>query len=82
MAFTPKQRAEYNRKRKAFLLANPWCEVALLTRGERVKSTHVHHRRGRAQYFLDESTFVATSREGDEWIHKHQEQARQLGLLE
>jgi len=81
MKLTQQEKAEYGRKRKEFLAANPWCAVAAL-RGEQVPATHVHHRRGRGQFYLDESTFVPASREGDEWIHTNEQAARQAGLLE
>lgn len=73
---------EYSELRALFLETHPWCEVAWKLRGELVKSTHVHHRKYRQEFLLDVTTFVATTLEGDRWIHANPEQARQLGLLE
>jgi hypothetical protein len=70
----------YAAKRKKFLQLNPWCEVALL-RGQQVPSTHVHHTKGRIRHYLDESTWLAVTKEGDDWIHANTEEAYQLGFL-
>lgn len=81
MKLTQKQKAEYSRLRKRFLAANPHCAVAKL-QGKQVPATHVHHRRGRGEFYLDETTFVAVSKAGDKWIHANEDKARKLGLLE
>lgn len=80
--YTPEQRAQYARDRAWFLVDNPWCQVAWLVRKEKVKATHVHHKKGRGPHYLDKSTFVATTADGDTWIHQNPEKARELGLLE
>lgn len=78
---TPEDVECYRRKRAVFLKGNPYCEVALALRVEKVAATHVHHRNGRNQHYLDETTFVATTFEGDRWIHANPDQARALGFL-
>ena len=46
------------------------------------RSTDVHHSRGRiGKSFLDESTWVACSRQEHTWLHSHPKEARKLGLL-
>lgn len=72
----------YLKKRIMFLRDNPWCEVELKYRGRKVPSTHVHHRKGRGKYLCDETTFVATTAEGDKWIHANPKIATELGFLE
>ena len=42
----------------------------------------VHHKfsgKDRSKYFLDQSTWLAVSREGHIWIHEHSKEARELG---
>jgi hypothetical protein len=46
------------------------------------RSCDVHHSKGRTgKNYLDETTWVAASREEHEWAHRHPSQARALGLL-
>ncbi len=45
-------------------------------------STDVHHVKGRGKFYLDESTWMAVSRESHRWIHNHPKEARELGLLQ
>lgn len=74
--------AEYNVKRVQFLQENPFCWVALLVFKKLERSKVVHHRCGRVgENFLDEKTWIATTRHGDRWIHQNEEKARELGLL-
>jgi hypothetical protein len=95
---------EYSKKRKAFLLAHPYCEVFLIRKGLTEKdsvlwggqyfhrptmtvywaprSVDIHHRAGRiGAKLLDESDWIAASREEHEWVHAHPKEARSLGLL-
>jgi hypothetical protein len=45
-------------------------------------SCDVHHSKGRTgKNYLDETTWVAASRDEHEWAHRHPSQARELGLL-
>ncbi|MCI0540817.1 MAG: hypothetical protein L0Z50_36925, partial [Verrucomicrobiales bacterium] len=66
-------RARYQTIRREFLAQNPFCAVALAVLGEKVKATIVHHKKGRRRYLLDPSTFIATTPEGDRWIHANPE---------
>ena len=47
-------------------------------------TTEVHHKwcgKDRAKYYLDESTWMAVSRDGHNWIHDNPKEARELGYL-
>lgn len=47
-----------------------------------VYSEDVHHKAGRTGgNFLDDSTWMALSRQAHEWVHKHPKDARALGWL-
>lgn len=83
---SPKRRArivEYHKKRRSFLLANPWCAWGLAQNPKKhIRSTEVHHTRGRiGALLLDERFWKAVSSEGHNWIHAHPNEARKLGLL-
>jgi len=79
---TRQQRIDYAVARHKFLREHPLDEVALKLFGMKIRATHVHHRKGRGKYLCDVSTFVATTKVSDNWIHKHPERARELGFLE
>lgn len=47
-------------------------------------ATEVHHKwcgKDRAKYYLDESTWMAVSRDGHNWIHDNSKESRELGYL-
>ena len=47
-------------------------------------ATEIHHTycgKDRAQYYLDESTWIAVSRDGHNWIHDNPKEAREQGFL-
>ena len=47
-------------------------------------ATEVHHTycgKDRAKYYLDESTWIAVSRDGHNWIHDNPKEAREKGFL-
>lgn len=47
-------------------------------------ATEIHHTycgKDRAKYYLDESTWIAVSREGHNWIHDNPKEAREQGYL-
>jgi hypothetical protein len=47
-------------------------------------STEIHHTycgKDRAKYYLDESTWIAVSRDGHNWIHDNPKEAREKGFL-
>ena len=61
---------EYGRLRKSYMLQNPKCEV--LQPSGRVcgkAATDLHHRKGRAKYFLDARTYLSACRECHSFIH-------------
>lgn len=88
-----KEMAVYSRQRKAFLEAHPWCQVwlsehkadlkaILLNPDLAPRSCDIHHTRGRTgTNYLDESTWMAVSREAHIWIHDHPREARAKGYL-
>lgn len=65
----------YSAQRKRFLEENPICPVT----GQ--MTTQVHHMRLRGKYLLDETTWLAVSTEGHEWIETHKNQAREKGWI-
>lgn len=77
----PWKKQVYAIRRVAFLHENPFCWVALLVFKRLEKSKVVHHRKGRGQHYLDESTWLATTTEGDNWIHQNEDQAKRLGFI-
>lgn len=83
---SPRQRVrivEYHKRRRWFLLNNPWCAWGLAQNPKRhIRATEVHHTRGRIGSLLnDERFWLAVSQYGHEWIHAHPNDARKLGLL-
>lgn len=47
------------------------------------KSSEIHHtKKPKCKYLNDESTWMAVSREGHEWIEHHKSEARELGMLQ
>ena len=104
-----RENREYLKRRKAFLLAHPFCQIWLRRNGYTEAdafehdglipidwdngagvvghnsvphSEEIHHAWGRiGKNFLDESTWVACSRQEHTWLHSHPKEARQLGLL-
>jgi hypothetical protein len=72
----------YRKLRKQFLAENPWCQVIAVVAGHRVKTTDIHHTRGRAgSLFLDQRFWLAVSRPGHEWIQQNPLTARRLGFI-
>ena len=74
------QNAVYKAKRIKFLQdpKNKFCPVT------QKQATEIHHTRSgsdRSKYYLDETTWIAVSREGHIWIHANPIQARKKGLL-
>lgn len=68
----------YNVQAKLYKKNNPVCKARIKCIGS--PTTDVHHRRGRGQYLLDESTWLPTCRECHQWIETSPEQAKALGL--
>jgi hypothetical protein len=75
-----KDDAEYSKKRKVFLLANPMCQAHL--QGICTQhSTDVHHKAGRTgDLYLDEQYWLAACRSCHMWIENNPKEARDLRL--
>lgn len=84
----------YSQRRKWFLSMpeNQKCPVALagLLPGQRghiyphhLQTSQIHHMRGRVgMNFLDESSWIAVSALGHQWIHANVAEARKRGWIE
>lgn len=66
--------------RKEFMKANPHCQAKL--DGCTYIATDCHHRRGRGEYFLDASTYLAVCSACHRWITEHSAEAIEMGLSE
>lgn len=67
----------YKAKRLKFLRVNQRCEVF-----PELKAVEIHHKAGRlGKNYLDESTWMAVSRAGHNWIHDNDAEARAKGFL-
>lgn len=67
----------YAAKRLKFLKLNTKCVVFPL-----LASNQIHHKAGRlGKNYLDESTWLAVSFEGHNWIHNNDALAREKGWL-
>ena len=76
------QQRLYSQDRKAWLAVRPWCERCAKERGIPVRSTDVHHTRGRAGRLLcDVRHWVALCRGCHDWVQMHPREARQAGYL-
>lgn len=69
----------YGILRKSFLRANPSCQMRIKCMGS--EATDVHHSRGRGEYYLDETTFIAGCRECHTWVGDHHAEAEALGFV-
>lgn len=69
---------EYMKKKRIFMEANPKCEVF-----PELKSVDVHHARRKhtIELLLDETWWIAVSREGHNWIHANEQEAIKRGFL-
>lgn len=65
----------YSAQRKRFLEMNPTCALY------GIPAVDVHHVFGRGKYLLDESTWLAVSREAHRKIHDNPKWAREMGYL-
>ena len=69
--------AEYSVLRKEFLSEKPMCQAKVYNCT--LKSTDVHHIKGRGKYHLDISTWLSVCRNCHNWIENNPEEARELG---
>lgn len=73
-----KLNAAYKILRDLFMKSHPKCEANLP--GCKIKSTECHHVRGRGQYYLDDSTYLALCTPCHKWINEHNEAALEMGF--
>lgn len=71
-----KQNNKYAKKRLRFLQDNPACAVCGGIAGE------IHHRKGRNEFFLDETTFLPVCRPCHRWIEENPLQSVEMGYSE
>lgn len=67
----------YKAKRIKFLKENPRCQVYPW-----LNATDIHHKRGRGEYYLDESTWIAVSMEAHNEIESDPDWAYEMGYSE
>ena len=70
----------YSVLRKAFLVQHPVCKASLHVCT--VKSTDVHHMKGRGKYHLDTTTWVALCRSCHMWIEENPDVSEELGYTQ
>lgn len=75
-----KLNSEYSKLRKKFLDDKPMCEAHVFKCT--LKSTDVHHKKGRGKYHLDTSTWLSLCRNCHNWIENNPENAKELGFSE
>lgn len=78
---SPKQRrieAAYNVLRKTYLDKNQMCQAHLS--GCATYATDIHHKAGRGEHMLDQSTYMAVCRNCHQWIELHPIEAKQKGF--
>jgi hypothetical protein len=66
----------YSEARRKFLQGAP-CRIQGCLR----PACDLHHVKGRGQFFLDESTWLAVCRVHHDWIHQNPAEARKQWLL-
>lgn len=71
----------YSTRRQWFIKRNQIDLVFLFVFGKFTRATHVHHSKGRKENLNNIDYFIATTKQGDDWIHKNPEKAKELGFL-
>ena len=69
---------EYTQLRKQFLSKYPMCQAKIHQCS--LKSTDVHHMRGRGKYHLDTATWLSVCRNCHNWIELNPVDAKELGF--
>ncbi len=69
---------EYSKLRKEFLSKHPMCQAKIHNCS--LKSTDVHHMKGRGKYHLDITTWLSVCRNCHNWIEVNPEDAKDLGF--
>lgn len=72
--------ALYLIQNKIYLKNNTLCKAN--RPGCTIKAKEVHHKRGRGQYLLDETTWLPVCKHCHRWIEDHPKAAKALGLSE
>lgn len=72
--------AAYKVLRDIFIKNHPMCQVNILGVCT-LKSTDVHHSRGKGEYLCDTTTFIPTCRACHTWIHENNKKAQVLGFI-
>ena len=78
---SPKQKrveAAYAVLRKSYLDSHNMCEAHLGGCG--TYATDIHHKSGRGEYMLDQSTYMAVCRNCHQWIELNPTEAKKLGF--
>jgi len=70
--------SEYSKLRKTYLDEHPMCEANICNCT--LKSTDIHHKKGRGKYHLDISTWLSVCRNCHIWITNNKKEAVELGL--
>ena len=69
---------EYSKLRKEWLATRSVCQAKIYKC--MLKSTDVHHKKGRGKYLLDTSTWLSVCRNCHMWIEEHPQDAKDLGF--
>jgi len=73
-----KQQKEYSKLRKTWLTNHPMCQAKIYNCT--LKSTDVHHKKGRGKYLLDTNTWLSVCRSCHTWIELNPEDSKDLGF--
>jgi len=79
-----KQVREYIKLKRAFFEEHPYCQVCpeIFRNKRRHYANDIHHTRGKVGTLLNDTNhWLATCREGHDWIHSHIGLAREAGLI-
>ena len=69
---------EYSKIRRDFLADKEICHAKLHCCT--LKTTDVHHMKGRGKYLLDTNTWLSVCRSCHNWIEVHPEESKELGF--
>jgi len=72
---------QYMLIRNKFLTDNQLCEWSMEVLGKMVPATECHHRKGRGQFLLDESTFMAVCSDAHKSIHSNTKLSYERGWM-
>ena len=72
------QQKEYSKLRKTWLTNHPMCQAKIYNCT--LKSTDVHHKKGRGKYLLDTNTWLSVCRSCHTWIELNPKDSKDLGF--